>query len=509
MTKTILYSENNKFSVNLFKNEKIEKKLNIECVIATKNDIELLKNTFKDARIISIENFAISNIEFIKHQKENLLDANNSETFSQIESECIKLLDFVNPGQNKFSLIEARLIFSESLVFILDFIYYYKPELIIFTNVPHSFQSYLFYKVCEIKKIKIIFKRELSLPQNYIFQNSIKKPLINFNNNEKKQNTKIRKKLSNYIKAILNNDKKKINKIFSRLRNHKMIHNQYYFNSFIIFFILRTIHITPLIILKLLRDIAISFKLKNKQFLMLEDYIKDKNKNLNNSRTSKLKMNVEFFLGDLRKFKLLQYYKRKQNKIEFNQKYIYFPLHYQPEATTYPFGGIFIDQIRAIKLLAAYFTNYKIVVKEHPDTFNISHLAWTKGDYTRNENFYDQISSIKDVIFVDLKKNSLDLIKGASAVATVAGAVGLESLLMGKHTLIFGHPWYEEFEEVFKFDKHDEISSNLDKYIKKKISIKKTIKDINLSSRNIFEWSEAMSQSEIKKLETLFLERIE
>ena len=506
MTKTILYSENNYFSINLFKNKKVKNKLNLKCIIASDNGIQMLQESFKNTKIIRIENFSKSNVNFLEKVKKNLLDEANSEVFSKIESECIKFLDFVNPNQNKFSLIEARQTFSDNLVFILDFIDYFKPEIIIFTNSPHCFQSHLLYKVCEIKKIKVIFKREISLPQNYIFQNSIKNAYLKLKINNKKENFEIRKELSNYIKAILKKDKKKINKIFSRLRNHKIIYNRYYLNSYIFFSILRIIHLTPIIFIKFLRDLIISFKNKNKSFLILEDFIKKKNITYNNSKTSKLNMNIELLLGDLRKFKLLKYYKKKQTDIELNCKYIYFPLHYQPEATTYPFGGAFIDQIKAIRLLSAYFTDCKILIKEHPDTFNISHLAWTKGDYSRNENFYDQISQIKNVHLVDLRENSLDLIDKAHGIATISGAVGLEGLLRGKHTIVFGYPWYEKFGEIFKFDRHEKISSDLNKYMKKKISVSKTIKDINLFSENIFKIDRINNKDE--RIVNIFLESI-
>jgi hypothetical protein len=40
MTDTVLYSENNYFSINLFKNKKVNNKLNLKCIIASDNGID-------------------------------------------------------------------------------------------------------------------------------------------------------------------------------------------------------------------------------------------------------------------------------------------------------------------------------------------------------------------------------------------------------------------------------------------------------------------------------------
>ena len=48
--------------------------------------------------------------------------------------------------------------------------------------------------------------------------------------------------------------------------------------------------------------------------------------------------------------KYIQEYRRFQTKPEYGKKYIYFPLHYQPECNTSPVGGYFADQILAVKI---------------------------------------------------------------------------------------------------------------------------------------------------------------
>lgn len=503
MKNIVVFSENNKFILELFKDKNFKKQFSIKCIIASVINLKNLKDSFKNEKIITIENFTKSNLEFIPKNKKNLMDVNNYKIFSKIESECIKMLDFSNPNQDKFTLIDARQLYTDSVEFILNFLEHFKPDIVFFTNSPHSFQSYILYKICEIKNIKTIFKREISLPLNYIFQNSILVNDDNFNFNSKKENSKVRIILKNYIKKIINNEKKNVQNIFLRLRNHKLIYRKKFFNNFYLFLIIRFLKLIPIYLIRYLKNLYIFYKFKNKDVLMVEDFIKDKNKSYKKSYTSKIKMDFELFLGDLRKFKLLNYYNHKVTETDFSEKFIYFPLHYQPEATTYPFGGNYVDQLKAINLISEYFENCKIYIKEHPDTFNISQLAWTRGDYTRSNNFYDQISNIKNVKLIDLKVNTFDLIDNAHAVATVSGAVGLESLIKGKHTLILGYPWYNKFSQAFQFKNHEYISSNLKTYMNKKISKSKTIKEINEIANNIFSINEVSNEIGINRIRNL------
>ena len=218
MKNIVIFSENNKFTQQLFKDENFIKYFNIKCIIASVIDLKNLKDCFKNETIVTIENFSKSNLQFIPKNKKNLMDENNYKIFSKMESECIKMLDFSNPNQDKFTLVDARQLYTDSVEFILNFLEHFKAEVVFFTNSPHSFQSYILYKICEIKNIKTIFKREISLPLNYIFQNSILENNDNFFLNSKKENSEVRIILKNYVKKIINNEKKKYSKNFFKIK---------------------------------------------------------------------------------------------------------------------------------------------------------------------------------------------------------------------------------------------------------------------------------------------------
>jgi hypothetical protein len=141
-------------------------------------------------------------------------------------------------------------------------------------------------------------------------------------------------------------------------------------------------------------------------------------------------------------------YESLTQDLERDIKYIYFPLHYQPELTTNPLGGAFVDQISALALLGKHVPpHYKIVVKEHPMQ------TWVG----RGHNFYQNIvDQCKNVIFVNKSTSSHQLINNAIAVATITGTAGWEALFRKKPVLLFGNIFYELAPGVFKISSNDE-----------------------------------------------------
>ena len=123
-----------------------------------------------------------------------------------------------------------------------------------------------------------------------------------------------------------------------------------------------------------------------------------------------------------------------------NKKFVYFPLHYQPERTTNPEGGDYYDQFQAlVKLRSLLDDDIAIYIKEHPAQF------WPNrnGGCARNSGYYRNLNAIEGVCFVDTGFDAFDLIDHSLFVATITGTVGVESASRGKPVLVFGNPWYK------------------------------------------------------------------
>ena len=128
--------------------------------------------------------------------------------------------------------------------------------------------------------------------------------------------------------------------------------------------------------------------------------------------------------------------------INFSEKFVYFGLHMQPEATTSFFGGKYVDQLLAIERLAEMIPDdWKIYVKEHP----------AQKDQQRGKSFYERFKMIKKAVMVPLETNTYELMEHSQFVASITGTMLYEAVSGGKPALMFGHFWYDRLPGVFKY----------------------------------------------------------
>jgi capsular polysaccharide biosynthesis protein len=151
-------------------------------------------------------------------------------------------------------------------------------------------------------------------------------------------------------------------------------------------------------------------------------------------------------LGGSRKRALLRDYHDRCKDPDFSAPYVFLALHYQPEQTTSPTGGVFVDQQIAVDMLARLAPpGWRVYVKEHPFQF----FPTSIGERSRQVDFYDDLLSYPNVTLVPWSVSPFDLIDGARAVATVTGTTGIEAVMRGKPVLVFGHAWYAGCEGAF------------------------------------------------------------
>lgn len=150
------------------------------------------------------------------------------------------------------------------------------------------------------------------------------------------------------------------------------------------------------------------------------------------------KISVEIALMRMRKF-----YDRHSVEPDFTKKYIYFPLQYQPECSTCPMAGAFVDQQLSVHLLSRTAPDDVLIyVKEHP-------RQRKQGIVGRNMDFYKEIAAMSNVRLMHHKANTFKLREHASGVATGTGTAGLEALFRSKPVFMFGHTFYQYAPCVF------------------------------------------------------------
>ena len=128
--------------------------------------------------------------------------------------------------------------------------------------------------------------------------------------------------------------------------------------------------------------------------------------------------------------------------IDLDCKFVYFPLHLQPEMTTSAIGNEYSDQLFAIEKLNRLLTDdYSIFVKENPK----------QGGQMRGPQFFRRLNRIGKVRLLPSYASTHELIEKSQFVATITGTVGWEAICKGKNVLVFGTPWYRDLTGVISF----------------------------------------------------------
>jgi hypothetical protein len=112
--------------------------------------------------------------------------------------------------------------------------------------------------------------------------------------------------------------------------------------------------------------------------------------------------------------------------------FLFFPLHFQPEASTLIAGSYFVNQLEVVRSLAKSVPiGWEVAVKEH---------FWMRGQ--RELDFYRELEAIPNVSLTALDIPTRDLVDRAEVLAVIASNAGLEASLGGKGVLAFGEvPW--------------------------------------------------------------------
>lgn len=161
--------------------------------------------------------------------------------------------------------------------------------------------------------------------------------------------------------------------------------------------------------------------------------------------TSLLKDEFNYFknkyLNDRRLREIKKYYDRYVETPDISQKYIYVSLHLQPEMSTSPLAGVFVDQLLMVQILSYCLPrDVYLFVKEHPMQ------KWIG----RSQKFYDDLHEVKNVVFVPQSFSSFKLIENCLAVATATGTSGWEALFRKKSVLMFGNNFYQYLSGVYQ-----------------------------------------------------------
>lgn len=298
----------------------------------------------------------------------------------------------------------------------------YKPDIIIHSNVPHDTCSYLIYELAHLLNIKTIMFQDTYISDRLLAYIDFWKGSDDLHKELQKNQNKnfslkdLSKDLQEYYK-MQTDSKRDATPVYIDILKNK-------YSRF-----------------GLLLDKLRNFKKSIKQGTVL--------KKIAQSIVKKFKQNLK------------KEYNSIQIKPDFNKKFIYVPLHLQPELSTSPQGHIFADQILMLEILSASLpSDWIIYAKEHPFQWIRRGLIFSSARY---QGYYKKIAKLKNVKIIPIKTDTYTLINKTQAVATASGTAGWEAILRSKPALIFGYPWYRDCSEIFRIKDVESCKKALEK----------------------------------------------
>lgn len=151
--------------------------------------------------------------------------------------------------------------------------------------------------------------------------------------------------------------------------------------------------------------------------------------------------------------------KRYYKKPDYNKKFVYFPLHLQPEASTIVCAQKYEKQLFFIDSWAKSLpADTVLYVKEHYAVLG-----------TRELDFYKQLKKYPNVFLIDPWEDTFKLIKGSVAVTTLTGTAGWEAMLLRKPVFLGGYILYDNAPGIIKIDDiYDKFLDEMHKWVQPK-----------------------------------------
>jgi tetratricopeptide (TPR) repeat protein len=365
------------------------------------------------------------------------LDEPIIEKYIYHEKIALKMMDRMDPTAYSFNNNERIQLYYNLLSYWINMITLLKPDYVLFSESPHALFHYILYAVCIENNIKTLkftpthidgltfLSSSIDTTPAYLEERYTKLLNNGYDFNYKVVNNYLVSRRGDYEKAL-----------------------PYYMKEIII---KHTIFESM--------DI---YKDKIKRFIshrICTAYKKGSSFSLNNGNITKIDLLQYKLKGLWTKYKLRKSYDDLASEVDFAQPYIYVALHYQPEKTTSPEGGVFSDQWLMIQMLSILAPiGWKIYVKEHISQFSKKFY----GEQGRVYDFYTNIVTLKNVQLVKNEIDSFELIDNSKAVATVTGTVGLESIIRGKPVFSFGYAWYKTCKGVIDIKSTTDLQKAFD-----------------------------------------------
>lgn len=396
-----------------FLNEKFSKKnLNKKILIADKNNLKFENIYYRDDAI------RCNSPKFF--EKYLFLDNQILENYSKYMPNYLNMQDrwFMNINV-KFH--DRKKMFFEHLRIFLEIFDYYKINLVLFASNSHRLFDYIIEIICIEKKIKLL-KIHSHFPDACYISNSFEN--IDFKiKNKNKISAKLIEKISENPDTMHKYNSQLSNVTLATKKNENIIKTSFIYQS-----------------LAFIYHLLINFFSNkiNKQCLSMKD---------NKIEFLKISKFYLYYYKNYLESKLSQkYYINKSIRNIKKKKYIYFPLNFEPEATTNPIAKNFHEAYliaQNLNYLAP--KNWNIVCKEHPRSM----IKIVDYNFPRKISFYKRLEFFcKKIKFVNHNTTGLDIIKNSSSIGLASGSSATQSLACNIPVISYGDSYYNKCKSV-------------------------------------------------------------
>lgn len=383
----------------------------------------------------------IKNVEFIdwySAKSDNFSNTVNSNFKIDLDLDLIDKFNYLENDYNKMifrsnrkvSIDEIRSHYYYQLLYWANFIESKKIDSLIFSNVPHEGFDFLIYSVAKSKNLKVIILYSMPIIP--------KKTLITYWMDDINSGNRFffddLDTLRTSNKDISNDDLRKdiLEYIFAYRKSNFKGYTRDNSNNWLMYYTRKIFYFK-----KSVQNLKERERSSNLSFSVL----------------------ISQFINGIIKGLILDWYSRRTLKeylrftseIDLKIDYVYFPLNYQPEASTAPLAHRFSDLYLVVKALDTVLPSECLIyIKEHP-----------RISKNRNKNYYQIFQNISRVRFVNPSFNSRDLIINSKAVAITTGSAGLEAIVNKIPVIMFGSRIYKYANGVFQFTNNDEMRINI------------------------------------------------
>jgi hypothetical protein len=173
----------------------------------------------------------------------------------------------------------------------------------------------------------------------------------------------------------------------------------------------------------------------------------------------------QFVMQGWQQMRAIKYLKKKSKLEHYFLNNSYLPeypkliiaAHYQPEATSFPEGGVWGNHIDIALELIRKGCKGKLIYKEHPaSTIYLEAGSPTRVGMSRSREYYEQLEAIGCEFLTSEYKLSVDPKKCYWYIpVTITGTIAIERSLAGLHTIVTGHPWFKGMPGVLLLNEVD------------------------------------------------------